>query len=227
MSDEGFRETWAVLSDATAGGLMDSNQQADVKKTQRNFVVFSSLVCVLTLTSALLLALAPAPLSPDATSLFAITQPDSMDPIFQTHKPCENGRWKFVYIHHSRTHSGSALSVDQSAGGAGDHFVIGNGDGAVDGEIQLCPRWDSQQSAAPPAGASRIDAACISICLVGDFDHDRPTSTQLRRLGALVNALQAKFHIAAQDVSVVTQLNNGAGIGRYFPAAAFREQLLP
>ena len=60
-----------------------------------------------------------------------------------------------------------------------------------------------------------------------DFDHDRPTPTQLRRLGALVNALQARFHIAAEDVSVVTQPNNGAGIGRYFPAAAFREQLLP
>src|SRR5437667_1351667 len=111
----------------TASGLMDRNQQADVKKTQRNFVVFTSLVCVLSLTSALLLALAPAPLAPDATSLFAITQPDSMDPIFQTHKSCEAGRWKFVYIHHSRTRSGNALSVEQSPSGAADHFVIGNG----------------------------------------------------------------------------------------------------
>jgi len=198
-----------------------------VKKTQRKFIVFSSLICVLTLTSALLLALAPAPLSPDATSLFAISQPDSMDAVFQTRKPAEAGRWKFVYIHHSKTRSGSAQSVDQSAGGVADHFVIGNGDGAVDGEIQLCPRWDGQQSAAPPVGAKSIDPACISICVVGDFDHDRPTPTQLRRLGMLVNALQAKFHIAAEDVSVVSQSNNRAGIGRYFPAAAFREQLMP
>ena len=79
----------------TASGLMDRNQQADVKKTQRNFIVFSTLICVLTLTSALLLALAPAPLAPDATSLFAITQPDSMDAVFQTHKGCDSGRWKF------------------------------------------------------------------------------------------------------------------------------------
>ena len=198
-----------------------------MKKTQRKFIVFSSLICVLTLTSALLLALAPAPLSPDATSLFAISQPDSMDAVFQTRKPAEAGRWKFVYIHHSKTLSGNALSVDQAGGSVADHFVIGNGDGAEDGEIQLCPRWDAQQSAAPPVGAKSIDPACISICVVGDFDHDRPTPTQLRRLGMLVNALQAKFHIAAEDVSVVSQSNNRAGIGRYFPAAAFREQLMP
>src|SRR5437868_11333674 len=111
----------------TAGGLMDCNQQADVKKTQRNFVVFSTLICVLTLTSALLLALAPAPLAPDATSLFAITAPDSMDAIFQTRKQCASGRWKYIFIHHSMTRSGNALSIDQSGGTSADHFVLGNG----------------------------------------------------------------------------------------------------
>src|SRR5438552_3741853 len=57
----------------------------NVKKSHRKFVVFASLVGVLTVTSALLLALAPAPLVPDAySSLFAIDAPRSMDAIFET-----------------------------------------------------------------------------------------------------------------------------------------------
>jgi hypothetical protein len=108
-----------------------------------------------------------------------------------------------------------------------DHFVIGNGDGAVDGEIQIGQRWDTQVPAAPPIGATRIDNDCISICLVGDYDKSRPTPTQLRRVTQLVSALQARFRIAASDVSLISQPNSPAATGRYFPASAFREQLLP
>jgi len=216
--------------------LKDSNRAgARVKKTYRKFIVFSCLVCVLTLTSALLLALAPAPLAPDSTtaSLFAISAPDSMDVIFQTRKPCETSRWKYIFVHHSKTPGGSALTVDQTSDskgaptGVADHFVIGNGDGAVDGEIQVSQRWDSQQAAAAFPGAKSIDHACISICIVGDFDRTRPTPTQIRRLGQLVSALQARFQIPAADVSMVSQPQSAAGIGRYFPTAALREQLLP
>src|SRR5438045_340643 len=60
----------------------------DVKKSQRKFIVFSTLLAVLSLTSALLMALAPAPLVPDAaTSLFAVDEPRSLDVIFQTRSP--------------------------------------------------------------------------------------------------------------------------------------------
>jgi N-acetyl-anhydromuramyl-L-alanine amidase AmpD len=207
---------------------------------QRRVVVFSGLVLALTLTSALLLALAPAPLTPDASaSLFAVDAPDAMDVIFQTRAACAAGRWKYVYIHHSRTATGNAMSVSQSSPGheLGDHFVIGNGDGAADGEIQVGQRWDTQSSAFPPAGAARIDPNCISICLIGDFDKTKPTPAQIRRLGQLVNALQARFHIAAADVSMITtttpapKKGEAAGsvatIGKHFPATAFREQLLP
>jgi hypothetical protein len=200
----------------------------DVKNTHRKFLVFITLVGVLTGTSALLLALAPAPLTPDTSaSLYAIDAPDSMEVIFQTHTPCQNGHWKAIYIHHSRTASGSALTLRQVKGMPADHFVIGNGDGAVDGEIQIGERWDKQLAAAAPAGATRIDDDCISICLVGDFDKSRPTPTQLKRVTQLVTALQARFRIAPSDVSLINQPNSAAAAGRYFPAAAFREQLLP
>ena len=198
------------------------------KKARRKLIVFSTLLGVLTLTSALLMALAPAPLAPDAaTSLFAVDQPQSMDAIFETSKPLPAGRWKYVFIHHSQTGSGNALTLGQDTNGLGDHFVIGNGDGCVDGEIQIGQRWNQQQSALPPAGANKIDPACISICLVGDFDRTTPTPTQLRRLAQLVNALQGQLHIEPQHVLTVDTPKSPAGIGRYFPKSAFRGQLLP
>jgi hypothetical protein len=200
-----------------------------VKKSNRRVVVFATLVSVLTLTSALLLALAPAPLTPDASSsLFAVDAPETMDAIFQTQVSAKPGRWKYVYVHHSHSPAGSAFTLGQNnPRGMSDHFVIGNGDGAIDGEIQIGQRWNQQVSADPPRGAAAIDPNCVSICLVGDFDRNVPTPTQMRRLAQLVNALQGRFDIPAGQVLLVSQPTTVAGIGRYFPTTAFRQQLLP
>lgn len=199
-----------------------------MKKSHRKFVVFASLVGVLSFTSALLLALAPAPLAPDvASSLFAVDAPDSMDAVFRTEVPAQAGQWRYVFIHHSRTTAGDALTLGQTTGGLNDHFVIGNGDGAIDGEIQVGHRWNQQLAANPPAGASGIDPACISICLVGDFDQAVPTPTQMRRLAQLVGALQGRYHITSDRVLLLAQPASAAGAGRYFPTTAFRDQLLP
>ena len=200
-----------------------------VKNSHRKVVVFSTLVTVLTLTSALLLALAPAPLAPEASSsLFAIEAPQTMDAVFQTETPIRTARWKYIYIHHSRTASGNAMTLGRGADGVGDHFVIGNGDGSVDGEIQVTQRWNRQHSAAPPPGATAIDRDCISICLVGDYDRAVPSQTQLRRLAQLVGALQGRLHIGGRSVQVEDKaVGSAAGVGKYFPLTAFREQLLP
>jgi hypothetical protein len=198
-----------------------------VKKTHRRVVVLTSLVSVLTLTSALLLALAPAPLTPDVSNrLFAIETPQTMDVIFQTDTPMRTGRWKYIYVHHSTTTAGNALSLAQGSAGVADHFVIGNGDGSVDGEVQIGPRWNSQSVAGIPNGATSIDQDCISICLIGNFDHGVPTPTQLHRLEQLVSALQGRLRIPATSV-FLDQAASAAGVGRYFPQTAFREQLLP
>jgi hypothetical protein len=200
----------------------------DVKKSQRKFIVFSTLLGVLSLTSALLMALAPAPLVPDAaTSLFAVDEPRSLDVIFQTRSPLQSNRWKFIYIHHTRTPAGNALSLAQATDGMGDHFLIGNGDGLMDGEIQIGQRWNQQQAALPPAGTNKVAPSWISIGLVGDFDKTVPTPTQLRRLAQLVGALQGELHLPAANVIVLDSPRAPAGLGRYFPQSAFRGQLLP
>ena len=199
-----------------------------MKNTHRRVIVLSTLITVLTLTSALLLALAPAPLTADASSsLFAIDAPQTMDAVFQTDSPVRTARWRYIYVHHSRTTSGNAMTLATNANGMNDHFVIGNGDGCMDGEIQIGQRWNKQLSAAPPAGAREIDPDCISICLVGDFDRSVPTPTQLRRLQQLTTALQSRLRISGKNVLLIDQSNAVAASGRYFPATVFRDQLLP
>ncbi len=201
-----------------------------MKNAHRRIIVLGTLVSVLTLTSALLLALAPAPLAPDASnSLFAIEAPQTIDAIFNTDAPARTARWKYIYIHHSRSATGNAVTLARpnDSLGVADHFVIGNGEGCVDGEIQIGQRWNKQVSAAPPDGARQIDADCISICLVGDFDRGVPTPTQLRRLNQLVTALQGRLHIGEKNILVIDQPNTQAAGGKFFPASAIRQTLLP
>jgi hypothetical protein len=191
--------------------------------------VLVSLVGVLTFTSALLLALAPAPLNPQATSsLFAIDAPQSFDVLFDsTAAPVQKGRWQYIYIHHSKSVSGTAQTLAEPGGDLADHFVIGNGDGCADGEIQIGQRWAQQQAAGRTPGADWIRPDCLSICLVGDFNQTRPTATQQRRLVQLVEALQDRLHIPAANVRCYPQTRTAAGVGAHFPSREFYAQVLP
>jgi hypothetical protein len=192
-------------------------------------MVLGGLLGAMTATSLLLMAVSPQPLVPDATSsLFAVPgNPESLDSVFDTRVAVQPGHWKSIYIHHSRTPSGSALSLAQPDRGMGDHFLIGNGDGCVDGEIQVGQRWDKQLSAAAPAGARGVGPDCISICLVGDFDRSVPTPVQMRRLTQLIGTLQSRMGISADHVMIIPKADSPAGLGQYFPTNVLHERLLP
>jgi hypothetical protein len=209
-----------------------ARQPGGWSRNRRRVVVFLSLLAVLTLTSLLLQAMARSPMQPDAAdTLFVYNPSDSIVAIFKMQSPVLPSRWEYLYIHHSKTTSGNALLLGNSPEGVGDHFIIGNGDGLVDGELQISQLWNHQQSAISPSGNIKVQPNCISICLVGDFDQKPPTPMQLGRLGQLVQALQARCRIPG---SRVEWLNDGAGptsataagIGRYFPGGAFHDQIL-
>jgi hypothetical protein len=198
---------------------------------RRRAVVFTCLLGVLGATTILLKKMAPVPMRPDAAdTLFAYGGNDSLNAIFQMQATVEPDHWKYVYIHHSKTTGGSALSLGRGPDGVGDHFVIGNGEGLADGELQISQRWNHQQQAVAPSSGVKVDADCISICVVGDFDRKVPTPMQLGRLGQLVQALQLHCRIPASHVEWVNesggrQTGSVAGVGKLFPAAAFHDQL--
>lgn len=196
------------------------------KMPKRNAIVLASLLGALVFTSVLLLTLAPSPLAPDAARRLFEVYDEALNP----NDPLQPGRWSTIYIHHSKTRAGDAGTVIR--GGMGDHFLIGNGNGCEDGEIQVGQRWVFQQPA-NLAGLDKIPALarssdrCITICLVGDLDRTAPTKAQVRQLEALVQTLQRKLNIPAQAVVAFDQPNNPLGIGKFFPARAFAQNLLP
>ena len=198
---------------------------------RRKVIVFAGLVGVMTVTGALLLAMQPAPLSPDTVkSLMSVETSAQVESLFDTQIPVNANRWKYVYVHHSGAAAGNAAIIADAAGSSAslpDHFVIGKGKGAGDGEVQVGQRWNSQQPAGKTAGLDRVDSDCISICLVGDLDRAPATPRQLEQLQRLVTALQDRLKVTRDRVWIVEASGLPAGCGRYFPREAFRAGLLP
>lgn len=190
-----------------------------MKNSRRNVIVFVSLVGALTVTSVLLLLLAPRPLASD----LAIGV-EEIDRVFDTSAEFQPGRWKYIYIHHS----GSDTPTEGDAVTAsGDHFVIGGpaATGGAGGGVQIGPRW--QQQLTGEVTDVRLPADCVAICVVGDFDQAAPSARQVEQLEALVKAIQRRCGIAEADVLYQKlQAGSPAGIGRFFPVNALRQRVL-
>jgi len=162
--------------------------------------------------------------------------------------------WKYIVIHHSGTDAGSADSFDRyhekmGYGGLCYHFVIGNGNGTPDGKIETGFRWKEQ------IVGTHVDVNSwyhnifgIGICLVGNFNKDRPTKKQMESLEKLVKKLMREQQIPASDVlphnrvpvgeidwdsksiRVLLQADRYAATdcpGKNFPMTAFKKQFSP
>ena len=114
--------------------------------------------------------------------------------------------WQWIVIHHSATPGGSAITFDRmhrSKGWdeLGYHFVIGNGTLSRDGEVEVGTRWPKQKYGAHTKTAdNRYNEQGIGICLVGDFQIDRPSAAQTRSLAKLVGYLMKTYNIPASRV---------------------------
>ena len=97
--------------------------------------------------------------------------------------------WRYIVLHHSASASGNYDQIDAEhrkilgIDGCGYHFVIGNGTGSRDGQIEVSQRWNNQKQGAHTRNARTHDADeyGIGICLVGDFDQQPPSVTADRR----------------------------------------------
>ncbi len=114
--------------------------------------------------------------------------------------------WKWIIIHHSASPSGGAVAFDKmhKAKGwdeLGYHFVIGNGTDTADGQIEVGPRWPKQKwGAHAKTPDNKFNDFGIGICLVGNFDIDRPTAAQMRSLAKLVAYLMKTYRIPSDHV---------------------------
>jgi len=109
--------------------------------------------------------------------------------------------WRWIVIHHSATPSGGAAKFDRDHrergfDELGYHFVIGNGTETRNGQIEVGPRWPKQKwGAHTRTPDNRFNEFGIGICLVGNFDVQRPTAEQMRSLAKVVAFLMKRYNI--------------------------------
>ena len=114
--------------------------------------------------------------------------------------------WKWIVIHHSATPSGSARTFDRMHRDKGwdelgYHFVIGNGTDSGDGQIEVGSRWPKQKwGAHAKTPNNEYNDYGIGICLVGNFDIERPTQQQTRALARLVSYLMKTYDVPSSRV---------------------------
>ena len=109
-------------------------------------------------------------------------------------------RWTHIIIHHSATDEGDSLLFDKvhlhkGWDGVGYHFVIDNGTkGRGDGQVEVSPRWLKQVPGAH-CKADGMNERAIGVCLVGNFNNDRPSARQMDALVELVRKLKEYYNI--------------------------------
>ena len=116
--------------------------------------------------------------------------------IYQNKKiKVDRKKWQIIVVHHSATSRGNASMFDAShrkrgmQNGLAYHFVIGNGTDTQDGQIEMGSRWLKQLQGGHVKN-HYINEVGIGICLVGNFEKNKPTARQLKSLTALIDWLQ-------------------------------------
>jgi N-acetyl-anhydromuramyl-L-alanine amidase AmpD len=120
--------------------------------------------------------------------------------------PVKSDRWECIVIHHSATDFGGARRFDKGHKNKGwddlgYHFVIGNGSDTRDGTVEVGPRWKEQRHGAHcRSPEDYYNEHGIGICLVGNFDEEKPTAAQTRSLTKLVRFLSKKYDIPPNKI---------------------------
>jgi len=112
--------------------------------------------------------------------------------------PVKRRRWQFIVVHNSGTRQGNARVFDyyhrhvrRMQNGLAYHFVIGNGTSTGNGQIEVGDRWRRQINGGH-VHSDYLNNISLGICLVGDFNRDRPTRAQLDSCEELIRYLRER-----------------------------------
>lgn len=121
----------------------------------------------------------------------------------------KKGRWKYMVIHNSGTRQGNAKIFDhyhrktrKMPNGMAYHFVIGNGTSSGDGQIEIGNRW-ARQINGGHVHSDYLNYISLGVCLVGDFNRDKPTRKQLEALDELIRYLRSRCGKVEGKYSIV------------------------
>lgn len=116
-------------------------------------------------------------------------------------------QWSAIVIHHSATENGNMAIFDRAHreenqwDGVGYDFVIGNGTDSADGQVEVTFRWHGQIAGAHcKTPGNWANEHAVGICLVGNFDYQRPSRRQMASLAQLVHFLQTRYQIPTAQI---------------------------
>lgn len=160
--------------------------------------VWATLLIAMTTGAIVLMALGNHPPSAGPFCLASYYRLDSVEKTLLSRTPQNPDRYNSIEIYYSGTRAGNIDQLTSLNGLAGPedldcHFVICNGLGGRDGQIQQTEKWHRQWII--PAETSYGRRRPVRICLIADGRTAPPTDFQLKRAEALVEALARKFNI--------------------------------
>ncbi len=171
----------------------------------RTAKVLVSLVVAMTVGAFVLMALDRKAISAGPFSLASYTNLNPVDEVARHISTLTPHEWRSVEVYYSKTESGGidALAQKQQLSSSSDvnfHFVICNGQGAVDGFIEATKRWQAQRACLPGSDWYG-DSGSIRICIIADGIESMPTDCQTKRATSLVEVLSRQFNITTDHIS--------------------------
>ena len=166
--------------------------------------VLAALLISMTVGAIVLMALGNNPPSAGPFCLSIYYRLDPVEKAILSRSYQSPSRWNCIEIYYSGTKAGNIEQLVSLNGLASPedincHFVICNGLGDGDGQIQPTEKWQRQWSIIPGRtwyGSGRT----IRLCIIADGKTARPTDFQIKRTEALVEKLCRKFDIRPQTV---------------------------
>ena len=188
-----------MVGDFKEGTMSSQQNQLRVLK------VLTALLISMTVGAIVLMALEN---NPPKAGPFTLARYYSLNPIKEiilsqaTQYPT---RWNRIEVYYSGTKAGNIEQLASLEGIANPkdlncHFVICNGLGGRDGQIQTSEKWLKQWPIVPGKnwyGSGRT----IRICVIAGGEETHVTQVQTKRINALVQALYRKFDISLDAIS--------------------------
>ena len=171
---------------------------------RREEKIFAALLVSITAGAIVLMVLGKNPPSAGAFSLSRYYRLAPIEKTILSRTALSPTRWRGVEIYYSGTKAGNIEQLASLSGLAGPedincHFVICNGLGGGDGQIQPTEKWQRQWSVI--LGRTQCDSGqTIRICIVADAKTTFPTDFQIKRVEELVEGLCKKFDIRPKSI---------------------------
>jgi len=166
--------------------------------------VLAALLVSMTTGAVVLMALGN---NPPSAGAFCLSSYYSLGPVKEAlpSRACQSpDRWNRIEIYYSGTGAGNIEYLASLQGLATPedlnyHYVICNGFGGLDGQVQPTERWQKQSSSIPDR-SWHGGLATIRICVIADGKNAHPTNCQVKRTEALIEGLCRAFNVRPQSI---------------------------